>query len=78
VFEPNRAIYVQYAPSATFAPKVPFVLLSSNCSLQQLQKKSATGRLLENLVSLSFPHFAQNACLSTQPSVTTRAVCDAL
>ena len=55
-----------------------FGSLSSYSSLQDAQKKSATGLLLGNGLIVGLPQFGQYIQLRTQVSVHARALCEPL
>jgi hypothetical protein len=66
------------SPSKTFAPNFPLWLFSSNSSLQDVQKKSASGLLLGKEEILALPQCGQYAHIFTQASLHTRALCEPL
>jgi hypothetical protein len=68
-FEARRSHFVLNAPSTTLVPNLPFWLLSSNSSLQDGQKKSASGLLLGNGEILVLPQCGQYAQAPTHASV---------
>jgi hypothetical protein len=47
------------SPSKTFAPNFPFWLFNSNSSLQDVQKKSASGLLFGNCDIFALPQWGQ-------------------
>src|SRR6476646_3831112 len=67
----RRSHFVLKAPSTTLVPNLPFWLLSSNSSLQAVQKKSASGLLLgkaENLRVAAVRAIGPSAHPSFRPS----------
>jgi len=71
----RRSHFVLNAPSTTLLPNLPFWLLSSNSSQQEVQKKSASGLLFGNEEILALPQCGQYAQVLTQASVHVRAFC---
>jgi hypothetical protein len=66
------------SPSKTFAPNFTLWLFSSNSSLQDVQKKSASGLLLGKDEIFALPQCGQYAHAFTQASLHTRALCEPL
>ena len=55
----RRSHLVLNSPSRTFAPNLPFWLFSSNSSLQDVQKKSASGLLFGKDEIFALPQCGQ-------------------
>src|SRR5689334_21976024 len=78
MFAASRWHLVLNSPSRTFAPNLPRWLLSSNSSLHEPQKKSASGLLFGNDEIRALPQCGQYAHARTHASVHARALCEPL
>jgi hypothetical protein len=74
----SRSHFVLYSPSSTLAPNLFLWLFSSNSSLHDLHRKSASLLLFGNGSIFALPQCGQYAQARTQVSVHARALCEPL